>query len=146
MNNAFKDLCFEIIGQHLDLPDVASTAKDINDAFRYAQLYQQNPYEFCMKHDEIVNFIIKARDNNILDAWRDDKNYLLLVPTQSGKPLSQSTPQELFNNLVPEIDRVRVKGIYQVIKHMYHGVDDIELLKKLLSQDTAVLRNYGLIS
>ena len=146
MNNAFKDLCFEIIGQHLDLPDVASTAKDINDAFRYAQLYQQNPYEFCMKHDEIVNFIIKARDNNVLDAWRDDKNYLLLVPTQSGKPLSQSTPQELFNNLVPEIDRLRVKGIYQVIKHMYPGVDDIELLKKLLSQDTAVLRNYGLIS
>lgn len=146
MNNAFKDLCFEIIRQHLDLPDVASTAKDINDAIEYAQLYQRNPVEFCMKHAEIVNFIIKARDNNVLDAWRDDKNYLLLVPTQSGKPLSQSTPQELFNNLVPEIDRLRVKGIYQVIKHMYHGVDDIELLKKLLSQDTAVLRNYGLIS
>ena len=146
MNNAFKDLCFEIIGQHLDLPDVASTAKDINDAIEYAQLYQRSPIDFCMKHAEIVNFIVRARDNNIVDAWSDDKNYLLLVPVQSGKRLSQSTPQELFDNLVPEIDRLRIKGIYQVIKHIKPDSSDAELLKRLLSNDVSVLNEYGLLS
>lgn len=146
MNSAFKDLCFEIIRQHLDLQDVASTAKDINDAFSYARLYQQNPYEFCVKHDEIVNFIIKARDNNILDAWRDDKNYLLLVPTQSGKPLRQSTPQELYSNLLPEIDRLRIKGIYQVIKHVKPDLNDNELLERLLYNDVSALIECGLLS
>ena len=67
----------------MNIPDVASTAKDINKAIEYVQLYKKKPFEFCMKHDEIVKFIIKARDNNIVDTWRDDKNYLLLVPVQS---------------------------------------------------------------
>ncbi|MBR5424359.1 MAG: hypothetical protein IK108_10150 [Clostridia bacterium] len=145
MNNAFFDVCFNIIIQNTQYPDVAGTAKDITDGINYAQLYSQNLTEYIKKHDEIVQFIIKVRDNNIIDSYRDDKNYLLFVPVKSGKPLAQSSPQELYNNLVNEIDRLMIKGIYQVIKHVHTEVNDTDLLEQLLSQDISVLRKYGLI-
>lgn len=145
MNNSFLDLCYQILIQNTQYPDVASTAKDIADGINYLRLFTQNPAEFIRKHDEIVKFIIKARENNIMDSFHDDKNYLWLVPVQSGKPLAQSSSQELYNNLASEIDRLRIKGIYQLIKHMNPYLNDTELLQQLLLQDISVLRGYGLI-
>jgi len=145
MNNPFLDLCYQILIQNTQYPDVASTAKDISDGINYLQLHFQNPVEFMKRRDEIVEFVIKARENNIVDSFQDDKNYLLLVPVQSGKPLAQSSPQELYNNLAYEIDRLRIKGIYQVIKHVNPCLNDTELLQQLLSQDISILRGYGLI-
>ncbi|MBQ5969528.1 MAG: hypothetical protein IJL52_05365 [Clostridia bacterium] len=145
MNNPFLDLCYQILIQNMQYPDVASTAKDIADGINYLRLYTQNLAEFIRKHDEIVEFIIKARENNIVDSFQDDKNYLLLVPVQSGKPLAQSSPQELYNNLAQEFDRLRIKGIYQVVKHVNPCLNDTELLQQLLSQDISVLRENGLI-
>lgn len=145
MNKQFLDLCYEILIQNSQYPDVASTVKDITDGINYAQLYSHDPTEFLIKHDEIVQFIIKARENNIVDSYRDDKNYLLLVPVQSGRPLIQSSPQEVFTNLTNEIDRLRIKGIYQVIKHVFPNSNDVDILQQLLSQDVSVLRRYGLI-
>ena len=145
MKTEFLDLSYEIIRRYTSFPDVAGTAKDISDGIGYAQCYQQNQAEFSRKHNEIVAFIIKARANNVIDSYKDDKNYLALVPVPSGKPLSQSTPEELFNNLVPEINRLIVKGIYQTIKHVHPYTDDTEVLKNLLLQDIHVLQEYGLL-
>ena len=145
MNNTFLDICFQILIQNTNYSDVASTVKDITDGINYSQLFIQNQSEFIRKHDEIVQFVIKARENNIIDSYRDDKNYLLLVPVRPGRNLTQSSPQELFSNLASEIDRLRIKGIYQLIKHVYPHVNDIDLLKQLLTQDISVLRDYGLI-
>ena len=145
MKTEFLDLSYEIIRRYTSFPDVAGTAKDISDGIGYAQCYQQNQAEFSRKHNEIVAFIIKSRANNVIDSYKDDKNYLALVPVPSGKPLSQSTPEELFNNLVPEINRLIVKGIYQTIKHVHPYTDDTEVLKNLLLQDIHVLQEYGLL-
>lgn len=145
MKKEFLDLCYEIIRRNTSFSDVAGTAKDIDDGIGYAQCFQQNQAQFSRKHNEIVAFIIKARANNVIDSYKDDKNYLALVPVPSGKPLSQSTSEELFNNLVPEINRLIVKGIYQTIKHVHPYTDDIEVLKNLLLQDIHVLKEYGLL-
>lgn len=145
MKQEFLDLCYEILRRYTCFPDVAGTAKDINDGIDYAQCYQQNQADFSRKHNEIVAFIIKARANNVIDSYKDDKNYLALVPVPSGKPLSQSTPEELFNNLVPEINRLIVKGVYQTIKHVHPYMDDTEVVKNLLLQDIHVLQEYGLL-
>ena len=146
MKKEFLDLCYDIIRRYTSFPDVAGTAKDISDGIGYAQCYQQNQFEFSRKYNEIVSFIIKVRANNIIDSYQDDKNYLALVPVPSGKPLGQSTPEELFSNLISEINRLVVKGIHQTIKHIYPDLDDIELLKKLLPQEISVLQEYGLLS
>jgi len=146
MKNEFMDLCYEIIRHYSSFSDVAGTAKDISDGIGYAQCFQQNKVEFSRKYNEIVAFIIKVRANNIVDSYKDDKNYLTLIPVPSGKPLNQSTPEELFNNLVTEINRLIVKGIHQTIKHIHPDLNDIELLKKLLSQEISVLQEYGLLS
>ena len=89
MKQEFLDLCYEILRRYTCFPDVAGTAKDISDGIGYAQCYQQNQADFSRKHNEIVAFIIKARANNVIDSYKDDKNYLALVPVPSGKPLSQ---------------------------------------------------------
>ena len=146
MKNEFMDLCYEIIRHYSSCSDVAGTAKDISDGIGYAQCFQQNKVEFSRKYNEIVAFIIKVRANNIVDSYKDDKNYLALIPVPSGKLLNQSTPEELFNNLVTEINRLIVKGIHQTIKHIHPDLNDIELLKKLLSQKVSVLQEYGLLS
>lgn len=145
MNKQFFDVCYEILVHNTQYPDIASTTKDITDGINYAQLYSQNLTEYIKKYDEIVQFIIKVRDNNIIDSYRDDKNYLMFVPIKSGKPLAQSSLQELYDNLANEIDRLMIKGIYQVIKHVNSEVNDTGLLKQLLSQDISVLRRYGLV-
>ena len=145
MNKSYFDLCYEILKRNTGFPDVAGTAKDIDDGIGYAQCYQQNQAQFSRKHNEIVAFIIKARANNVIDSYKDDNNYLALVPVPSGKPLSQSTSEELFNNLVPEINRLIVKGIYQTIKHVHPYMDDTELVKSLLLQDASILQEYGLL-
>lgn len=145
MNNTFLDLCCNVIEQYTRFTDVAKTAKDINDGVGYARLYTTNQTEFNRKHDEIVDYIIKVRDNNILDSYIDDRNYLLLIPVKSGKPLNQSSPQELCNNLTNEINRLIIKGSYQVIKHIYPNMSDIEVLQKLLMQDISALQEYGLV-
>ena len=146
MNNAFLDLCYRILTQYTQYSDVQSTLKDINDGVCYAQLYSQTPIEFIKKHNEIVEYISKVRKDNILDSFIDDKNYLLLVPVQNGKPLSQSTPEELFTNLANEINRLRFKGIYQVIKHIQPYLSDYDLLNNLFTKEAAALQEYGLIS
>ena len=146
MNNPFLDLCYQILIQNTQYPDVASTAKDISDGINYLQLHIQNPAEFMKRRDEIVEFVIKARENNIVDSFQDDKNYLLLVPVQSGKPLAQSSPQELYNNLANEMDRLQVKGIYQVIKHIQPNLSDYDLLSNLFTKETTALQEYGLLS
>lgn len=144
MENLFFDVCYELLSHYLDYSDVADTFQSINDGLNYSNNFPWNMIDFQQKKGDIISYIEKVRLNNIIDAYREKENPLILVPVPSGRLLSQATPEELFNNLAAEIPRLILKGTHQAIKHLYIVRDDNELTAELLQQDIAVLRKYKL--
>ena len=143
MNKQFIDICYEILSHYLQFPDVADTYKNINDGLNYQMNFPQNDIDFLAKKSEIISYIEKVRLNNIIDAYREPLNFLLLVPFQPGKKLSDANREELYNNLSGEIPRLILKGIHQTIKHIDANVGDNELTAELVREDIDVLRKYG---
>lgn len=144
MNKTFYDICYEILSHYLQFPDVADTYKSINDGWTYMKNFPQNIWGFMVKKGEIISYIQTVRLNNIIDAYKDPSNILLLVPVPSGKPLADADPQELYNNLSGEIPRLILKGIHQTVKHLHKELNDNQLTAELMQQDTKVLQKYGL--
>lgn len=144
MDKKYYDICYDILSHYLHFPDVADTYKSINDALYHRDNYPKNLIDFQMEKGKIIEFIKKARFDNIIDAYQNQYNPLLFVPVPSGKKLSEADSAELYNNLVSEIPRLILKGIHQTIKHLYMNVDDNQLTAELVQQDIAVLRKYGL--
>lgn len=144
MNKVFYDVCYEVLSDYLNLPDVADTYKNIVDGINYCENYPKTITDFYEKKDEIVNYIVNVRSNNIIDAYKDIKNLLLLFPLPTGRPLSQASQQELYDNLVQEIPRLILKGIHQIIKHFNEMVDDNDLTAELLQEDVNTLVKYDI--
>ena len=146
MNKNFYDICYEILSHYLHFPDVADTYKSIIDGLNYQNNFPWNTLIFPCKKDEIIAYIEKVRWNNVIDAYREKENPLLLVPVPSGKKLSDADPEELYQNLIGEIPRLILKGTHQVIKHLYIIENDNRLTAELLRQDVTVLQKYKLLS
>lgn len=144
MSKTFYDICYEVLSHYLHFPDVADTYKSINDGWAHMRNFPQNIWDFTAKKGEIICYIQTARLNNIIDAYQDPSNVLLLVPVPSGKPLADANPQELYNNLSEEIPRLILKGIHQTVKHLHAELNDNQLTAELLQQDTKALQKYGL--
>lgn len=144
MNKDFYDVAYEVLSHYLNWPDVADTYKSIVDGIDYCNNYHQIQIDFGNKKYEVINYITKVRKNNIIDAYRNRLNPLILVPLPSGKSLFQASPQELYNNLQNEIPRLILKGVHQIIKHFNEMVDDNDLTAELLQEDVNVLRKYNI--
>lgn len=144
MNKVFYDICYEVLSHYLNLPDVADTYKSIIDGINYCNNYPQTMTDFYNTKDEIIKYIVNVRSNNIIDAYKNVENVLLLFPLPSGKPLSQASPQELYNNLEQEIPRLILKGVHQIIKHFNEMVDDNDLTAELLQEDVNTLEKYDI--
>ena len=144
MNKTYYDICYKILSHYLHFPDVADTYKNINDGLGYMRNFPQDIWDFKAKKSDIVSYIRTVRLNNIIDTYQDPSNMLLLVPIPSGKPLSDTNPQELYNNLAGEIPRLILKGIHQAVKHLNENLDDNQLTAELLQQDIRVLKKYAL--
>lgn len=97
-----------------------------------------------MKSYEVINYITEVRKNNIIDAYKNCLNPLILVPLASGKSLFQASPQELYNNLEQEIPRLIIKGVHQTIKHFNEMADDNDLIAELLKEDINTLAKYDI--
>ena len=80
----------------------------------------------------------------MIDAYQNQKNPLFFIPVPSGKPLDESTPKELYDNLSAEIPRLICKGIHQIIKHLVPYIDDNALTVELVQGNVATLQKYGL--
>ncbi len=146
MNKFFYEVCYEILSQYLNFPDVADTYKSIIDGIDYCNQYYQIQMDFDNRKYEVINYITKVRKNNIIDAYQNRLNPLMLVPLPDGKTLVQSSPQELYKNLQNEIPRLIVKGIHQIIKHFNEMTDDNALIAELLQEDVNTLVKYNLWS
>lgn len=144
MNKNFYDICYNILSYYLNFPDVADTYKSIEDGINYCNNYPQNMTDFLNNKDEIIQYIVEVRKDNIIDAYKNGQNLLLLYPVPFGKPLSQATYEELYNNLAQEIPRLILKGIHQTIKHFNNIVNNNDLTAELLQEDKAVLKKYNL--
>jgi hypothetical protein len=146
VNKFFYEVCYEILSQYLNFPDVADTYKSIIDGIDYCNQYYQIQMDFDNRKYEVINYITKVRKNNIIDAYQNRLNPLMLVPLPDGKTLVQSSPQELYKNLQNEIPRLIVKGIHQIIKHFNEMTDDNALIAELLQEDVNTLVKYNLWS
>ena len=144
MNRIFYDMCYEILSHYLNFPDVADTYKSIEDGIQYCNNYPQTMTDFMNKKDDIIRYIRNVRKDNVIDAYKNGQNPLLVVPSPFGKLLLQLTPNELYINLVTEIRRLIIKGIHQTIKHYNGLIDNNDLTAELLQEDFAVLRKYNL--
>lgn len=143
MNKVFYDICYEILSHYLHWPDVSDTYKSIGDGYYYNN-YHIITMDFENKKNEVINYIAHVRINNIIDAYNNNENPLLLIPIPSGRLLSQASPQELYNNLKQEIPRLILKGIHQIIKHSNAQIDDNSLTAELLQEDINTLSKYNI--
>lgn len=144
MNKDFYDVAYEVLSHYLNWPDVADTYKSIVDGIDYSNNYYQIQIDFGNRKFEVINYITTVRKNNIIDAYKNRLNPLILVPLPSGKSLFQASPQELYNNLQNEIPRLILKGVHQIIKHSNEMVDDNNLTAELLQEDVNILRKYNI--
>ena len=141
----FFSFCYDVITKHTGFPDVAKTYNDIQEGTKYQNDYS-NPIIFALERDRIISYIINVRNGNVIDAIKDDRNYLLFLPAPSGRRLGDLTNEELFVELTQEIRRLTVKGAHQAIKHYHPDVPDNDLTAELLDRGEETLRKYGLIS
>ncbi len=144
MNKIFYDMCYKILSHYLNFPDVADTYKSIEDGIKYCNNYPQTMIDFMNKKDDIIRYIRNVRKDNVIDAYKNGQNPLLLYPVPFGRQLSQATYEELYSNLEQEIPRLILKGIHQAIKHYNGLIDNNDLAAELLQEDFAVLRKYNL--
>lgn len=144
MNKDFYDVAYEVLSHYLNWPDVADTYKSIVDGIDYCNNYYQLQIDFDNRKFGVINYITTVRKNNIIDAYKNRLNPLILVPLPSGKSLFQASPQELYNNLQNEIPRLILKGVHQIIKHFNEMVDDNDLTAELLQEDVNILRKYNI--
>jgi len=142
----FYDICYNILSYYLHFPDVADTYKDIIDGQRYQNSFPMNESDFQNKKGEIIEFILKVRVNNVIDAYQEQDNPLLFIPVPSGKSLFQTTPGELYANLTAEIPRLICKGIHQIIKHLVPYIDDNTLTAELVQGNVDTLQKFGLVT
>ncbi|MBO4562775.1 MAG: hypothetical protein J5772_04100 [Clostridia bacterium] len=141
----FFSFCYDVITRHIGFPDVAKTYNDLQEGAKYQNDYYNDPIGFVLERDRIISYIINVRNGNVIDAIKDDRNYLLFLPVPSGRRLGDLTNEELFVELTQEIRRLTVKGAHQAIKHYYPDVPDNDLTAELLDQGEETLRKYGLI-
>ncbi len=144
MDKRFYDICYEILSQYQNFPDVADTYKSIKDGIDYRDNYPQTMIDFYNKKDEIIRYITNVRKNNIIDEYKSSQNPCLLYPMPSGKSLSQATYEELYNNLIQEIPRLILKGMHQTIKHFNDEIDNNNLTIELLREELSILEKYNL--
>lgn len=143
MNKDFYDICYKIMSNYLNFPDVADTYKSILDGISHCKNYPKTMTDFYKKQNDIIKYITEVRKDNIIDAYTSGQNPLMLIPTPLWKPLSQASPEELYSNLEQEIYRLIAKGIHQVIKH-FNQVDDNILTAELLQEDVNTLNRYNI--
>lgn len=144
MNKVFYDICYELLSHYQKFPDVADTYKSIVDGINYYKNYYQIQMDFNNKKYEIINYICNVGKNNIIDAYKNGLNPLMLFPIPSGRFLLQASPQELYKNLENEIPRLILKGVHQIIKHFNEMLDDNDLTAELLQEDVNTLLKYNI--
>lgn len=147
MNKMFYDICYEVLSHYLNFPDVADTYKSIEAGNSYLKYYPQNDFDFQNKKNDIIDYILEARGNNFIYQCQEcNKFFLPAIPGLSNKTLYDDDRRELCFQLENEISVLKLKGIHQVIKHMYPTLDDNMLFVELLQQDTETLQKYGVVS
>lgn len=145
MNHQYYDICFEILNHYLHFGDVNDTYKSICKGLDYLRNFPATETDFYLKQEEIITYIMKVRENNIVDAYKSRENPLLFISVPSGRSLEQASSQELYNNLAAEIPRLICKGIHQIIKHINPNLDANELTAELVQENPIVLQKYNLL-
>ncbi|MBD5527620.1 MAG: hypothetical protein HDR02_04305 [Lachnospiraceae bacterium] len=147
MNKEFYDICYEVLSHYLNFPDVVDTYKSIGDGNSYLKNYPQNDFDFQNKKNDIIRYIVETRGNNfIYQCQESNKLFLPVTPGVSNKTLIDDDRIELRIQLENEISVLILKGIHQVIKHLYPTLDNNMLSAELLQQGGETLLKYGVVS
>ena len=143
--NEFYNLCFEILKASQYIPEIVPVLKDIQDGREFERNFPQTIETFFIHKNEIISYIRKVRVGNIVDAFKNEEGSLALITAPNGRPLTELSPQELYNNLDGEIYRLLVKGMYHLIMHYFPMADDRKIMQDLFSKDVQILIKYGLL-
>ncbi len=143
MEKEFCDMCYEILSHYLHFLDVANTFKSIQDGIMYLNNYPINNFVYQAQKDKIIAYILSTRIGNIIYQYHENHVVFVPLPTR-GKWLNESTRDELRVELEIAVSMLKLKGIHQVIKHLYAEVSDDALSGELLGSDRTVFDRYGL--
>jgi len=143
MDKRLFDLCYEVLSHYFHFPEVEDTLKSIGDGLDYWNNYPQNDFDFQRVKVDIIAYIQKARFDNIIYQCQGGKK-LFISPMPGNKTLKQDNRNELRIQLENEIIALTLKGIHQVVKHYYPGLDNNSLSEELLCLNEGTLRKYNL--
>jgi len=127
--NLFENYLNHIL-KSCDIPQVFFTLKDIKDGMAYLNEFNKPEIEFLQKKNEIINFIIKTRNDitiKIIDNMR-------LVAAQITRtiPFNQLCKDDLHANLSFEVESLIIKGMYEAIKSSNQNTNNNEIIKELI--------------
>ena len=129
---------------HYDhFPEVADTIKTIFEGQEFLNSYPNNNQEFLQRKSDIISYIQKARLGNIIYTYHNSK--MIFLPSGSGKTIFEDSKEELRSQLEGELSMLILKGVHQVIMHLYPTTDNDALSGELLRQSENTLQAYGLI-
>ena len=144
MNKAFLDLCYSLLSHYGHFPEVADTIKSILEGKDLLDNYPEDDWTFQHKKPGIISFIMESRADNIIYEYRNSKKVFL--PFGAGKTIFEDDMMELRSQLEGELSILTLKGIHQLIKHLYPALDNDMLSEELLRQDVSILQKYGIYS
>ncbi|MCH5272360.1 MAG: hypothetical protein J1E35_01675 [Lachnospiraceae bacterium] len=143
MNKKFFELGYEILSHYKHFPEIDDTCKIILDGINYLNNYPKNDNEFKMRKEDIANYIVKSRINNMIYIYVNSK--MVVLNSKIGKSIYDDNINELFEQLKNAIAILILKGIHQIVKNMYPELNDNEIIKELVGQDIQSLFKYGLL-
>ncbi len=133
---------YEPLSRYTYIPEIATLFKDINEGINLSTNFPTTEIDFFQRQNEIINFIIKHRQNNIIDSIKQKTFPLSLIPAAGGKSLNELQPSDLHYNLDFEICRLITDGMYKIIKKKSPDTSDYEIVSDLLEDFYLVFRKY----
>ncbi len=133
---------YEPLSRYTYIPEIATLFKDINEGINLSTNFPVTEIDFFQRRNEIINFIIKHRQNNIIDSIKQKTFPLSLIPAAGGKSLNELQPADLHYNLDFEICRLIIDGMHKIIKKKSPNSTDCEIVSDLLEASYLVFRKY----
>ena len=137
----FVDMCYELVQRISKIHDLSKTVDDYNTAIFYLSNFWDTDSE------EIINFIINARADNIIHTaiqqlLKISRNFV--INRMPSRTLYQLSQYELYNELKGEVINIIEKGAFDSLKLLNDISSELdeELAERFVRGDLTIFTQY----
>ena len=134
-------MCYELVQRISKIHDLSKTVDDYNTAIFYLSNFWDTDSE------EIINFIINARADNIIHTaiqqlLKISRNFV--INRMPSRTLYQLSQYELYNELKGEVINIIEKGAFDSLKLLndISSEQDEELAERFVRGDMTIFTQY----